>query len=84
MDDTDGKMHNILCEDWEVGELYRNCENYRKAGKYKDKAEVHQKVKKKMLSIVKNGAYFIMGSHYRFPTYMIIGIIYPTKKDLDE
>jgi len=84
MDDTDGRTHEILCEDWEVGELYRNCEDYRKTGRYKDEDEVHQKVKDKMLDITKNGAYFIMGSHYRFPTYMIIGVIYPTKKDLGD
>jgi hypothetical protein len=81
-DDLDGRVHNILCEDWEVGELYRHCENYRKKGKYKDETEVHKKVKEKMLDIVKNRAYFIVGSHYRFSTYMIVGVIYPTKKDL--
>ena len=36
-----------------------------------------------MLDIAKNKhAYFIVGSHFRFPTYMIVGVVYPTKKDL--
>ncbi len=83
-DDMDGRIHENLCEDWEVGELYRKCEEYRKEGKYKDENEVHQKVKEKMLgAITKNKrVYFIVGSHYRFPTYMIVGVIYPRKGDL--
>ena len=66
-------------------ELYRKCEEYRKAGKYKDEAEVHEKVREKMLnSIAKNKhLYFIAGSHFRFPTYMVVGVIYPRKADLD-
>ena len=83
-DDTDGRTHELLCEDWEVGELYRKCEQYRKAGKYKDIEEVHQKVRHKMLKAIPKNKhlYFIVGSHYRFPTYMIIGIVYPRKADL--
>jgi len=80
----DKNIHENLCEDWELSELYRKCEQYRKEGKYKDKEEVNQKIKEKMLNsiIKKNHVYFIMGSHYRFPTYMIISIIYPKAKDL--
>lgn len=83
-DDTDGREHETLCEDWEVAELYRHCEKYRKEGKYKDEKEVHSKVKDKMLKGItaKGHVYFIVGSHYRFPTYMIIGVIYPRKADI--
>jgi len=83
-DDDSGRTHEMLCEDWEVGELYRKCEDYRKLGKYRDETEVHQKVRQKMLSgITKNKhIYFIVGSHYRFPTYLIVGVIYPKKADL--
>ena len=49
-DDTDGRTHELLCEDWEVGELYRHCEDYRKIGKYRDESEVMQKVSEKMLA----------------------------------
>ncbi|MBI4360794.1 hypothetical protein HY572_03405 [Candidatus Micrarchaeota archaeon] len=82
-DDQDGRVHECLCEDWEVGELYSNCEDYRKAGKYRDENEVHQKVREKMLKkVTENGpVYFIMGSHYRFNTYMIVGVVYPRKAD---
>ena len=83
-DDAEGRKHEILCEDWEVAELYRHCEEYRKAGKYKDENEVHSKVRDKMLKGItaNNHVYFIVGSHYRFSTYMIIGVIYPRKADI--
>jgi hypothetical protein len=84
-DDPDGRIHELLCEDWELGELYRKCEDYRKMGKYADHNEVHQKVRDKMLSqITKYGhVYFVVGSHYRFPTYVIVGVVYPRKADID-
>lgn len=79
----DTKVHQMLCEDWEVAELYRNCENYRRQGIYKDENEVHEKVKNKMLNeIGKKDPYFIVGSHYRFSTYMIVGVVYPRKSDI--
>lgn len=83
-DDASGRIHENLCEDWEVAELYRRCEQMRAEGKYKNENEVHQKVKEKMFSsIMKNKhVYFIVGSHYRFPTYMIVGVVYPRKADV--
>jgi len=44
------------------------------------------KVREKMLDgITKNGhVYFIAGSHYRFSTFMIVGIVYPRKADVLE
>ena len=79
----DGKKHRILCEDWELGELYRKCENYRKEGKYKDENEVFEKVKQKMLGELpsKRNLYFVVGTHFRFPTFMIVGLVYPKKSD---
>jgi hypothetical protein len=83
-DDEEGRVHELLCEDWEVGELYRKCEEYRKEGKYKDEDEVHSKVREKMLGGIANNdhVYFIVGSHYRFSTFMIVGVIYPRKTDV--
>ncbi len=85
-DDDGGTTHEMLCEDWEVGELYRNCEGYRKQGKYKDENEVHQKVRQKMLVDIgsKKPLYFIVGTHSRWPTFMIISVVYPTKIDIME
>ncbi len=82
-EDPNCKGHKILCEDWELAELYRKCEEYRKNGKYKDKREVFEKIKQRMLHdmLKKKEIYFILGTHYRFDTYIIIGIIYPRKSD---
>ncbi len=83
-DAIEGKVHENLCEDWEAVMVYLNCEKMRLAGKYPDEQTVHQKVKDKMVKdIFKKGhVYFIVGSHFIFPTYMIIGVIYPRKTDL--
>lgn len=83
--DTDeGQVHENLCEDWEAVMVYRNCEKMRLAGRYPNEKTVHEKVKDKMIKdIFKNGhVYFIVGSHFKFPTYIIIGVIYPRKSDL--
>jgi hypothetical protein len=85
-DDIGGRVHELLCEDWEAAELYRHCEQNRIDGKYPDQETVHEKVKDKFLNkiIQKGHTYFVIGSHYRFPTYMIIGVVYPRKEDLIE
>ncbi len=81
--DEQKNEHEMLCEDWEVAELYRHCEEYRKKGKYKDEKEVFEKIKQKMLQKIpaKEDFFFVVGTHFRFPTYMIIGILYPKKDD---
>jgi len=82
-DDLEGREHNIICEDWEVSELHRNCEKYRAQGKYRDEKEVQEKVKERMLLILQNDrAYFIVGTHFRFPTFLVVGVVYPRKADL--
>ena len=75
--------HDIYCEDWELIELYRHCEDYRKQGRYADEAEVFQKVKQRMLDdmLKKKEVYFVVGTHHVFGTYLIVGIIYPKKTD---
>lgn len=77
------KGHKIMCEDWELMALYRNCDNYRQQGKYKNEAEVISKVKEKFLKALpeKRDLYFIVGTHYRFDTYIIVGVIYPKNSD---
>ncbi len=83
-DDVSGREHRMLCEDWEVGELYRHCEDYHKKGKYANEAEVQAKVREKMMGLLagKPDCYFIVGSHSVFPTYMIVGVVYPKKSDI--
>lgn len=77
------KPHEMFCEDWELGELYRHCEDYRKMGKYKDEKEVFEKMKLKWQQILALGEiYFVVGTHVRWGTYLIVGVIRPTKKDV--
>jgi len=85
-DDSDGTKHEILCEDWELGMLYLKCKKYLDLGKYKSIDDVHNKVRQKILEDIqrKEHVYFIVGTHFRFGTYIVIGIIYPKKEDLKE
>ena len=76
--------HKIMCEDWELMALYRNCERLRKEGTYKDENEVFEKVKQRFLKELPNkrDLYFIVGTHYRFNTYLIVGVVYPRNSDV--
>jgi len=62
----DCKGHEMMCIDWEIQELYR------KAGFEK----TEQKAFKWMLT---RDIIFVVGTTWRFPTWMIIGIHYPPK-----
>jgi len=77
------RPHEMLCEDWEIERLYSNCKKYLLEGKYASMDEVHSKVKEKMVgSISKNKhVYFIVGTHFRFGTYVVVGVVYPKKAD---
>ncbi|MBI5347321.1 MAG: hypothetical protein HZB66_01790 [Candidatus Aenigmarchaeota archaeon] len=77
------KGHDMLCLDWELGELHRKCEEYRSHGKYKDDGEVFEKVGYRMMNdmLKKKCLYFIVGTHSTWGTYMIISVIYPRKDD---
>ena len=76
-------QHKIMCEDWELIALYRNCDKYREQGKYIDLNLVFEKVKYKFFNVLPNKRdfYFVVGTHYRFKTYIVVGVIYPKKAD---
>jgi hypothetical protein len=63
----------MMCIDWEIQELFR---------KYKDRgAEGFQKVKDKATNWMdQRDAYFVVGTTWRFKTWLIIGVFYPPKK----
>ncbi|UUX92540.1 hypothetical protein [Methanoplanus endosymbiosus] len=68
-----GKYHNIMCEDWEIFEAYRNfwkrCSNTE---------ELWRMLYDKMFSFMKErDLYFFMGMHSLQPTWLIIGLYYP-------
>jgi hypothetical protein len=60
------KGHSMMCVDWEIQELYRK--------------EGFQKTKQKALFWMKErDLYFCVGTTWKFPTWMIISLIYPPK-----
>lgn len=74
------KGHNILCEDIEAMMLYRNIKK-----NDTDQNIIVQKMKNKLFDFMqKRDLYFIMGSHFRFPTFMIISLFYPEKREKQE
>ncbi len=71
--------HKIMCEDWKIEELYRKLKK-----KYNvDKA--CNLVKNKFLNEIyyKDHTYFIVGTHHRWNTWLIVSVVYPKKKDLN-
>jgi hypothetical protein len=77
-------IHDMLCEDWEVSELFRNCKKKLGEAGYEDLDAVCRKVKEKMFDFMKQkkDLYFVVGTEYRFGTYMIVGLICPRKNDV--
>ncbi len=70
------KPHRIKVIDWELNELARNIMK-----KEKDKRVVEQKIKEKFFNwMKKRDVYFFLGTHFKFKTWMIVGIFYPDKE----
>lgn len=75
--DSTCKGHQIILLDWELNELARNIMR-----KDTDPALVEEKIRYKFFdSMQERDLYFVMGTHFRFKTWMIIGIFYLKKKD---
>ena len=74
------RPHKIMCEDWELSELYR------KLRKRYDENTACNLVKKKFTEGIyyKGHTYFIMGTHNKFNTWLVISVIYPKKNDIRE
>ncbi|MCC4766198.1 hypothetical protein FXW07_06100 [Methanosarcina sp. DH1] len=71
------KGHQTILLDWELNELARNVMR-----KETDPASIKEKIRNKFLdSMQERDLYFVMGTHFRFKTWMIIGIFYFKKKD---
>lgn len=71
--------HDMLCEDWEVSELHRNLiQDY-------EQDTTEEKVIEKLRKVIeeKPDTYFLVGTHHQHGTYMIISLIYPTKKYIE-
>lgn len=65
--------HEVFCEDIEAVELYRKMKN-----KYGDSQQCADGVKEKLYDwMKKRDLYFIIGTHFRFGTPIIISLFYP-------
>lgn len=71
-----GCKHEIMCEDWELLEAYRWFWE-----RYEDPTLVWEKLYDRFFRwLTERDVHFIMGTHSRFPTWMIIGLYYPPKE----
>ncbi len=72
----ENRPHKMEILDWEVNELYRNI-----IKRTKNKDEIKQKMKQKF-EWIKNthDVYFMMGTHHRWKTWMIVSILYLPKQ----
>lgn len=64
-----------MCEDWELGALYRHY--------LPDTDKAFEKCKDKFLNQLpkKKDLHFMIGTHYRWKTPMIISVLYPRKNE---
>lgn len=75
-DDVNCKGHDLQIIDWEVYEAYRSWRH-----KY-DSETLLIKMKEKWLNKLwakDRDSYFIVGSRYPYPTFMILGVFWPPK-----
>ncbi|MDI9395717.1 MAG: hypothetical protein QM426_10050 [Euryarchaeota archaeon] len=71
------KGHKIILLDWELNELARNVMRTDK-----DPTSIEKKIRSKFYDFMKErDLYFVMGTHFLFKTWMIIGIFYFKKED---
>jgi len=67
----------MLCEDWELWQSWRRWwEDYPDPEEHWDK--IFNKFYTEMTA--KKDLYFILGTHFRFPQWIIIGLYYPPVK----
>lgn len=71
----DGKCHHeIMCEDWELLQAYRSY-----SSRYDGPEITWRKLRERFFDLLvkERDLHFIVGTHSRFPTWMIIGLYYP-------
>ncbi len=62
--------HHMMCIDWEIQELYRKCGR-----------DGFDKVREKAMELAGKDLFFVVGTTWRFKTWMIIGLFYPPRSD---
>lgn len=78
--EDDDVTHEIMCEDWELYESARTWISTYKTDEATWKA-IHDKYFTKFRN--EKDLCFIVGTHYIYKTWMIIGVYYPPKGSLD-
>ena len=69
------QQHNMTCEDWELFEALRRWPDT-----YKTEEKTWEMIVDKYLVRMKDAnLHFLMGTHSKYPTWMIIGLYYPPK-----
>ena len=76
-DEPGCKGHNIILIDWELNELARNVMR-----REKDLKVIEEKIRTRFFDFMKTrDLYFFMGTHFRFGSWLIIGIFYPPAQE---
>lgn len=72
------KPHRMEIHDWEVNELYRNL-----IRDTKDAEEIKRKMEEKFFTwmTAKEEVYFMIGTHFKWKTWMIVSLVYLPKKN---
>ena len=72
-DDETCTGHNMMCEDWEMLELFRSMKE-----KYKTDETAFDKLKQKYFDWMKDrDSYFIVGTESKWNNFIIISVFYP-------
>lgn len=72
------KWHEQMCIDWEIQELYR------KIRQQSGEREAEAKTRQKLEELARKDLHFVVGTTWRYKTWLIIGLIYPASKGSGE
>lgn len=76
---SETKVHDIMCEDWELFEAYRSWWKT-----YPDVKLLWENLHKKFFdTMIEQDIHFYMGMYSQQPTWLIIGLYYPPKEMLN-
>lgn len=75
-DDPQCAGHELMCEDWEMLELFRSMKE-----KYKDDEVAFQKLKDRYFTwlLKERDPYFIVGTESKWNNFIIVSVFYPPK-----
>jgi len=76
-EDSNGKSHTAMCEDWELGMLFLN-----EAQRLGSEQAAAQSVRDKFLGELcrdDKDTRFFMGTHFPYNTWLVLGVFWPPK-----